>query len=117
MVGTQVISLKPSRFRARTYAVLLATAVFPATLRAETQNGGAFISQGPGPAVGNRDVVGSGDNPPNGTVSGAIEAIATDPTNANIIYAGSVNGGVWKTTDGGATWTPLTDQKSPAHAR
>jgi hypothetical protein len=42
-------------------------------------------------------------------VSGRIAAIATDPTNANIIYVGAWGGGVWKTTDGGSTWTPLTD--------
>jgi hypothetical protein len=42
-------------------------------------------------------------------VSGRIAAIATDPTNANIIYVAAWGGGVWKTTDGGTTWTPLTD--------
>ena len=25
------------------------------------------------------------------------------------MYAGAVTGGVWKTTDGGNTWVPLTD--------
>jgi autotransporter-associated beta strand protein len=110
-VGAHMISANISRVRTRACAVLLATAVFPATVRAEVQDGTTFISQGPGPAVGDRNTVGSGDNPPNGTVSGAIEAIATDPSNANVIYVGSVNGGVWKTTNGGTTWTPLTDQK------
>ncbi|WP_128953488.1 autotransporter domain-containing protein [Bradyrhizobium guangzhouense] len=111
IAGGRGISVKISRFRTA-YAVFLATALIPAAARAEIQQGATFISQGPGPAIGDRNTVGSGDNPPNGTVSGAIEAIAADPSNANIIYAGSVNGGVWKTTDGGASWTPLTDQKS-----
>ena len=31
-----------------------------------------------------------------------------DPT-GNSWFVGSDNGGVWKTTDGGASWTPLTD--------
>ena len=31
------------------------------------------------------------------------------PTNPNIIYAGGVAGGVWKSTDGGASWTALGD--------
>jgi hypothetical protein len=41
-----------------------------------------------------------------GRVSGRINAIATHPTNDNIVYIGSANGGVWKTTDAGANWTP-----------
>src|SRR5439155_16697087 len=45
------------------------------------------------------------------TVSGHITSIDLDPRdpNGNIIYVGTDNGGVWKTTDGGADWTPLTD--------
>jgi photosystem II stability/assembly factor-like uncharacterized protein len=45
------------------------------------------------------------------TVSGRITSIALDPRdpNGNIIYVSTDNGGVWKTTDGGADWTPLTD--------
>ncbi len=62
--------------------------------------------------MGPRNVVGSADNPPNGTVTGAIEAIAVDPTNANTLYVGAVDGGIWKTTNAGAAWTPLTDQKA-----
>ena len=31
------------------------------------------------------------------------------PGNANTFYFGAVAGGVWKTTDGGATWLALTD--------
>jgi photosystem II stability/assembly factor-like uncharacterized protein len=32
------------------------------------------------------------------------------PTQHDIMYAGGVSGGVWKTTDAGQTWTPLADQ-------
>ena len=42
--------------------------------------------------------------------SGAVEAVAAHPANANIVYAGTVNGGVWRSTDGGVTWQALTDQ-------
>lgn len=84
--------------------------VLPGSATAEVQVGANFNSEGPGPAIGPRDLVGSGDNPPNGTVAGAVEAIAPDPSNSNIIYIGSVGGGIWKTTNGGTTWTPLTDQ-------
>ena len=40
---------------------------------------------------------------------GRVNVVAVDPTNDNIMYAGSAAGGVWKTTDGGANWTPKTD--------
>src|SRR5262249_23227664 len=32
-------------------------------------------------------------------VSGAVTAIAVDPSNANIIYVGTTNGGIWKTVN------------------
>ncbi len=43
---------------------------------------------------------------------GAIKAVAAHPNNADIIYVGTVNGGIWKTTNGTSdspTWTPQTD--------
>lgn len=40
---------------------------------------------------------------------GAVSAIAPHPVNPNIIYIGTVNGGIWKTNDGGSHWNPLTD--------
>ncbi|HEY3876388.1 MAG TPA: hypothetical protein VGM92_13010, partial [Candidatus Kapabacteria bacterium] len=43
-------------------------------------------------------------------IGGRINAIAINPKNPNTVYAGAANGGVWKTMDAGATWTPLTDQ-------
>ena len=36
----------------------------------------------------------------------AIDAVNADP---NIIYVGAATGGLWKSTSGGVTWTPLTD--------
>jgi hypothetical protein len=41
--------------------------------------------------------------------SGRVTSIAVHPTNANIVYAGGAQGGVWKTIDHGATWVPMTD--------
>jgi hypothetical protein len=46
-----------------------------------------------------------------GLVSGRIAGIAVDPTNANNIYIAAAGGGVWKTTNGGTSWTPLTDNQ------
>ncbi|MFN3404702.1 MAG: VPS10 domain-containing protein [Cytophagaceae bacterium] len=40
---------------------------------------------------------------------GRITCIAIHPTNTNIIYIGAPLGGVWKTTNGGGTWTNNTD--------
>ena len=42
-------------------------------------------------------------------LSGRISGIVTDPSNPNIYYVSAPGGGVWKTIDGGADWTPLTD--------
>jgi photosystem II stability/assembly factor-like uncharacterized protein len=42
-------------------------------------------------------------------VSGRVSAIAINPTNVNTVYIGAAQGGVWKTTNGGNNWVPLTD--------
>ncbi|CAN5268753.1 hypothetical protein BH20ACI1_BH20ACI1_06180 [soil metagenome] len=41
--------------------------------------------------------------------SGRVSAIAVHPTNPNIVYVGAAQGGVYRTLDGGTTWTPLMD--------
>lgn len=41
--------------------------------------------------------------------SGRVTAIAIHPTNPNIVYVGTAQGGLYRTLDGGATWTPLLD--------
>ncbi|MEI7750702.1 MAG: autotransporter-associated beta strand repeat-containing protein, partial [Candidatus Omnitrophota bacterium] len=48
----------------------------------------------------------------NNPTTGAITKVLVDPGNTNIIYAGAVNGGVWKTTDNRVNWNPLTDRLS-----
>ncbi len=40
---------------------------------------------------------------------GRINQITFDPNNENVIYIAAPDGGVWKTTDGGNTWQPITD--------
>jgi photosystem II stability/assembly factor-like uncharacterized protein len=40
---------------------------------------------------------------------GRINCIAFHPTIANTFFVGSPGGGLWRTTDGGTTWTCLTD--------
>src|SRR6266508_1335407 len=44
-------------------------------------------------------------------VTGRVTAIVVDPSNTNIIYIGTAQGGVWKTTDGGLNWTAKTDNE------
>ncbi len=44
-----------------------------------------------------------------GNIGGRTRALLVHPQNPNLIYAGSVSGGVWKSTDGGASWSPLSD--------
>ncbi len=44
-----------------------------------------------------------------GNIGGRFNCVAVDPNNSAVIYAGSANGGVWKTTDNGQNWLPITD--------
>jgi hypothetical protein len=43
--------------------------------------------------------------------NGLVTAIAVNSNNANVIYIGTAGGGVWRTSDGGANWTPLFDRQ------
>src|SRR5258705_5342708 len=40
---------------------------------------------------------------------GRVISITLDPTNPDIVYAGAANGGVWKSTNRGRTWSPKSD--------
>ena len=40
---------------------------------------------------------------------GRVNAIAVDPSDGNTYYVGAPAGGIWKSTDAGINWTPLTD--------
>jgi hypothetical protein len=72
--------------------------------------GPAWAPLGPAPTTTSQTPAGAG-------VAGRINAVVSDPadTTGKTIYIGAANGGVWKTTTGGQSWTPLTDgQASPA---
>jgi uncharacterized protein (TIGR03437 family) len=44
-----------------------------------------------------------------GNIGGRTRALLIHPTNPSTMYAAGVAGGVWRTTDGGASWAPLAD--------
>ncbi|GIV57050.1 MAG: hypothetical protein KatS3mg040_1818 [Candidatus Kapaibacterium sp.] len=41
--------------------------------------------------------------------AGRINCIAFHPTNSNIVFVGAPSGGLWKSTDGGSSWSSSTD--------
>lgn len=45
-------------------------------------------------------------------IGGRVRSIVVHPNNKNIVYAGAASGGVWKSTDGGVSWTPKFDFES-----
>ncbi len=54
---------------------------------------------------------------PNATGSGLVSAIAIDPsgTTDSTMYVATAAGGVWKTTDGGASWKAKSDYITDLH--
>ncbi|NQU35008.1 MAG: hypothetical protein HQ521_17415 [Bacteroidetes bacterium] len=74
-----------------------------------TRSNGYWTELGPETWTNNPDPYPSsqqgGWNPGNGR----INEIAFPATNSDIIYAGASGGGLWKTSDGGSSWLPLTD--------
>jgi photosystem II stability/assembly factor-like uncharacterized protein len=46
-------------------------------------------------------------------IGGRIRDIAADPTTKDVAYIATGSGGLWKTTDGGATFAPAWDSQSP----
>ncbi|TWT59616.1 choice-of-anchor Q domain-containing protein [Rubinisphaera italica] len=68
-----------------------------------------WTDQGPAPTQNGQLETGT---QPNRQITGAIHTVLAHPTNPDILYIGSVNGGIWKTTDATSvnpTWTPQTD--------
>ena len=64
---------------------------------------GAWTPIGPFP-IPNGQTVGTPT-----AVSGRTVAIAVHPTNPDIAYVGTAQGGLYRTTNGGSSWTPLMD--------
>ena len=41
---------------------------------------------------------------------GRVNIVHADPSNPNTLYMGTPAGGIWKSTDNGSNWTPLSDE-------
>lgn len=46
-----------------------------------------------------------------GLTSGRINAIAVSPADSNLLLVGAATGGVWRSTNGGTSFTPVTDSQ------
>jgi autotransporter-associated beta strand protein len=93
--------------------LLLIAASHPAAAQNQVQVNQNFISQGPGPEQGNYNWIGGADKSPNGTDAGAVQAVLLDPAlGAGTIFAASPNGGIWMTTNNGATWSPVSSNQA-----
>jgi len=57
----------------------------------------------------NGQVLGQWTNLGPGNVGGRTRALVVNPLSPNVMYAGGVAGGVWKTTNSGASWTAIAD--------
>ena len=67
------------------------------------------LSVHPAITAANWSFIGPNVVPSGGGGIGRINVVRFDPVNTNIIYAGSANGGLWKSTTGGGGWTTSTD--------
>lgn len=64
----------------------------------------AWVPIGPAPIPNGQVNVG-----PSTPASGRVISIAVHPTNPDIVYVGTAQGGLYRSTNGGQVWTPLMD--------
>jgi hypothetical protein len=108
---------RPLPLEARSERSPLADAepVDPAEFRVQTlppprpvqRAGDNWLALGPAPTRNAQVSV-----PPNNEVAGGVHRLAAHPSNADILYVGAVNGGIWRTSNATAaspTWVPLSD--------
>lgn len=74
----------------------------PHAEKAKAAGGVDWHTVGPRPIV---DEYWSG----NDDASGRVSAIIVDPNDPDIVYCAGAQGGVWKSTDAGVNWTPMSD--------
>jgi photosystem II stability/assembly factor-like uncharacterized protein len=44
-------------------------------------------------------------------MGGRIDDVVADPADPAVVYVGAATGGIWKTVNGGTTWTPIFDDE------
>jgi len=102
-IPAQIDVTRPSPIR-------LPNSFSPSSTEDPPASGGVWRSQGPGPTVG-----GQVENiEPDNEVVGAVHTLVAHPTNADIVWLGATNGGIWRSDNATAvqpTWRPLTDDQ------
>ncbi|UOQ90603.1 hypothetical protein MUN74_06745 [Agromyces endophyticus] len=103
--------LRPIRLAAAVAAIALVGAgLFAAPAGAATIDAD-YDALGPSPITGGQVE----SVAPNDEVAGAVQTVVAHPSDPNVAWVGTVNGGVWRTMNATAnspTWTPLTDQQA-----
>ena len=89
-------------------AARLSAAQQAAAVPATPPTAGTWREVGPKP-YNNDDPTYPSSLGPFGLATGQITALAVEPTNVNVVYAGAASGGIWKSTDGGGHWKPIGD--------
>lgn len=91
----------------RSFARLNADGTVPpnALWNAKLQRDGLLEAQGETPAFDSTSWTFLGP----GNIGGRIRAIIIHPNDNNTMWVGSCGGGIWKTTNAGASWFPLDD--------
>ena len=107
MGGNWMLSLRPH------FVYLGAALLFFSSVDGTLADPKVWREQGPGPTLFEANTA----VPPNSPATGAVNAIAPSLADPDLLYVGTVNGGVWKTTNATAdspTWISLTDKHVPA---
>src|SRR5262245_37993547 len=61
-------------------------------------NGFTWTALGPSP-------IAPGQAPGSPTATGRLNGLAVDPSDPNVMYVAADTGGIWRTADGGRTWS------------
>ncbi|HVT59592.1 MAG TPA: hypothetical protein VHR45_14465 [Thermoanaerobaculia bacterium] len=106
--------------------VSILTATAAATAAAKPRPAAAPSSGGVGAAAAGGATANSGELDPSmlgglkaraigpAAMSGRVTAIAGLASNPDVLYAGASTGGLWKSENGGLTWTPIFDDQPVA---
>ena len=102
---SRIQMLQPLNYNPRAFAIasLERMEIQQRTNREARTLAPAWIQLGPSPTPNGQTTTNSV------AVSGRVTAIAIHPTNSNIVYIGTANGGVYRSMNGGTSWTAIFD--------